>query len=72
LVRRQLLLLTGVWFFYASTSVATNVYITYWLTQFAGWSGSQAASLPLVAGGIGFFLYVTRGALGEGMDGRRS
>ncbi len=65
LVRRQLLLLTGVWFFYASAYVATNVYITYWLTHYAGWSGGEAATLLLVAGGIGFFFYVIGGALGE-------
>jgi MFS family permease len=65
LVRRQLLLLTGVWFFYASAYVATNVYITYWLTHYAGWTGGEAATLLLVAGGIGFFFYVFGGALGE-------
>ncbi len=65
LVRRQLVLLTGVWFFYASAYVATNVYITFWLTTYAGWSGGEAATLLLVAGGIGFFFYVIGGALGE-------
>jgi MFS family permease len=70
LIRRQLLLLTGVWFFYASAYVATNVYITYWLTHYAGWSGGEAATLLLFAGGIGFFFYVIGGALGE-LFGRR-
>lgn len=65
LIRRQLLLLTAVWLFYATAYVATNVYITFWLTNYSGWSAGQAATLLLVAGGVGFLFYVLGGALGE-------
>lgn len=64
-VRRQLVLLTAVWLFYAMAYVATNTYITFWLTTYSGWTAGQAAGLLLVAGGIGFLFYVLGGALGE-------
>jgi MFS family permease len=64
-VRRQLSLLTMVWLFYSTSWVATNVYITYWLTTFDGWTASQAATLLLVSGGIGYFFYILGGLLGE-------
>lgn len=64
-VRRQISLLTIVWFAYATSYVATNVYITYWLTTYDHWKASQAAELLLVAGGIGFFFYVLGGLLGQ-------
>jgi MFS family permease len=64
-VRRQLVLLTVVWLFYGSSYVATNFYITYWLTQFKGFTGTQASTLLLVSGGIGFFFYILGGMLGE-------
>lgn len=64
-VRRQLLLLSAIWLFYASSYVATNVYITYWLTNQKGWSGGQTGDLLLVCGGIGFFFYVLGGWIGE-------
>ena len=70
-VRRQMSLLTIVWLSYASSWVATNVYITYWLTNSRGWSASAAAQLLLIAGGIGFFFYILGGFLGERF-GRRS
>ena len=70
-VRRTLIRLTVVWLFYATAFVAPNVYITVWLTDEKGWSTGGAATLLLVAGGIGFFFYLLGGALGE-RYGRRN
>ena len=64
-VRRQLVLLTAVWFFYSTSFVATNFYITDFLTRAKGFTGSQAGTLLLVAGGVGFFFYILGGLLGE-------
>ncbi len=64
-VRQQLTLLTIVWLFYSTSWVATNVYITYWLTSYNGWSADQAAKLLLVCGGIGYLFYILGGILGE-------
>jgi MFS family permease len=69
--RRNLLIITVVWLLYATSWVATNVYITYWLTQERGWTADGAARLLLVSGGIGFFFYILGGWLGERF-GRRS
>lgn len=70
-VRRQISLLSLVWLFYSTSYVATNVYITYWLTTYDGWTATQAANMLLIAGGIGYFFYVIGGFLGEKF-GRRS
>ncbi len=70
-VRAQLIKLSLTWLFYGTALVATNVYITYWLTTYDGWSDSAASALLLVAGGIGFGFYVLGGWLGE-RYGRRS
>ena len=64
-VRRQLLWLSFTWVFYGASYVATNFYITYWLTQYKGFSSSQASELLLACGGIGFFFYIIGGWLGE-------
>lgn len=64
-VRQRLGLLTVVWLFYATSWVATNVYITYWLTQYNHWTGAEAGRLLLVCGGVGYLFYVLGGALGE-------
>jgi MFS family permease len=69
--RRNLLIITVVWLLYATSWVATNVYITYWLTQERGWTAAGAARLLLVSGGIGFFFYILGGWIGERF-GRRS
>ena len=69
-VRRQLVWLAIVWVFYGASYVATNFYITYWLTQYKGFSSSQASGLLLACGGIGFFFYIIGGWLGEKL-GRR-
>ncbi|MBO0874028.1 MAG: MFS transporter, partial [Pseudonocardia sp.] len=70
-VRRNLSIITVVWLLYATSWVATNVYITYWLTHERGWTASQAATLLLVSGGVGFGFYLLGGYLGE-RYGRRS
>ncbi len=70
-IRRQLVLLSASWIFYGISYVATNFYITYWLTTYKGFSSHAASTLLLVSGGIGFFFYVLGGALGERF-GRRS
>lgn len=64
-VRTNLVKLTVVWLLYATSFVATNVYITYWLTHDKGWSAGQAATLLMVAGGIGYFFYILGGLAGE-------
>ena len=64
-VRRQLTLLTITWVFYGASFVATNFYITDFLTQNKGFTGSQAGTLLLVSGGVGFLFYVLGGLLGE-------
>jgi MFS family permease len=69
-VRRQVTTLTIVWLFYSISYVATNFYITYWLTKFKGFSSTEASTLLLVSGGIGFFFYILGGWLGE-IFGRR-
>jgi MFS family permease len=70
-VRRHLSIITVVWLLYSTSWVATNVYITYWLTHSQGWQASDAAKLLLIAGGIGFFFYILGGLIGERF-GRRS
>jgi len=64
-VRQQVITLTLVWMFYSISYVATNFYITYWLTKFKGFSSTEASTLLLVSGGIGFFFYILGGWLGE-------
>lgn len=70
-VRSVLTRLTVTWLFYATSYVATNLYIAYWLTAEKGWTADQAAVLLLVCGGIGFFFYLLGGLLGEKF-GRRN
>jgi len=70
-VRRQLILLSLIAIIYGTSYVATNFYITYWLTSFKGFSSVGASTLLLASGGIGFFFYVIGGLLGERF-GRRS
>jgi Na+/melibiose symporter-like transporter len=64
-IRRRLVLLTIIWLFYGVSFVATNIYITYWLTQYQGWTSSAVSELLFVSAGIGFFFYIIGGALGE-------
>lgn len=69
-VRQRLSLLTIVWLFCATSWAAANVYITYRLTHYSGWTGNAAGRLLLVCGGIGFFFYILGGWLEE-RHGRR-
>ncbi|WP_428395017.1 MFS transporter [Lichenicoccus sp.] len=64
-IRRQLVWLSITWIIYGTSYVATNFYITYWLTKFKGFSSSSASVLLLISGGIGFFFYILGGWLGE-------
>ncbi|HTH99506.1 MAG TPA: MFS transporter [Acidisoma sp.] len=64
-VRRQLIWLSITWVIYGTSYVASNFYITYWLTKFKGFSSAGASTLLLVSGGIGFFFYILGGWLGE-------
>ncbi len=70
-VRRQVIRLTIVWLFYSCSFVATNFYITDWLTSYKGFTEGEASALLLVCGGIGFFFYVIGGWIGE-VFGRRN
>lgn len=70
-VRRNLVRISVVWILYAIGFVATNVYITWWLTTQRGWSADGAATLLLVCGGLGFGFYVIGGYIGERI-GRRA
>jgi MFS family permease len=64
-IRRQLFLLAITWVFYGASYVATNFYISYWLTTVKGFTVQGASALLLVCGGIGFFFYIIGGWLGE-------
>ncbi len=70
-VRSTLRRLSFVWLLYATAFVATNLYITYWLTTARHWTADQVAALLLVCGGIGYFFYLLGGLLGE-RYGRRN
>lgn len=70
-VRTALVRLSVVWILYATSFVATNVYITVWLTSEKRWSESAVATLLLVSGGVGYFFYLLGGWLGE-RYGRRT
>lgn len=70
-VRTALVRLSVVWLLYATSFVATNVYITVWLTREKGWSASAVATLLLVSGGVGYLFYLLGGWLGERYGRRR-
>ncbi len=70
-VRRQVIMLTIVWLFYSMSFVATNFYITSWLTTTKGLGDRDTSALLLVCGGIGFFFYILGGWLGEAFGRRR-
>jgi MFS family permease len=70
-VRRALGRLSLVWLLYSTAFVATNLYITYWLTHARDWSPGQVAVLLLVSGGLGYLFYLLGGLLGE-RYGRRN
>ncbi|WP_215747828.1 MULTISPECIES: MFS transporter [Gluconobacter] len=64
-IRRQLVILSIGWISYGASYVATNFYITYWLTEHKNFTSHQASFLMLLSGGAGFFFYVGGGWLGE-------
>ena len=64
-VRQRLGLLTLVWLFYATSWVATNVYITYWLVHYDHWTSAETGRLLLISGGLGYLFYIFGGLLGE-------
>ncbi|AHK70502.1 hypothetical protein AD931_01815 [Gluconobacter oxydans] len=64
-IRRQLVILSIGWISYGTSYVATNFYITYWLTEHKNFTSHQASFLMLLSGGAGFFFYVGGGWLGE-------
>jgi MFS family permease len=64
-IRRQLVLLSLGWISYGTSYVATNFYITYWLTAHKNFTDHQASFLMLMSGGAGFFFYVGGGWPGE-------
>ncbi|GGM72702.1 MFS transporter [Thermogymnomonas acidicola] len=64
-VRRQLIKVMVTWFFYASSWMLPNVFISAFLVNFYGWSSSYVALLLLISGGLGFFFYPLGGYLGE-------
>ncbi len=70
-VRRQVIMLTIVWLFYSTSFVATNFYITDWLTTYKGFDDRETSVLLFACGGIGFFFYILGGWLGE-IFGRRN
>ncbi|WP_158781320.1 MFS transporter [Pantoea sp. BAV 3049] len=65
LLKRRLLTMAVCWISYGISYVASNFYITWWLTQRKGFTGSQASELMLYCGFIGFFFYIIGGWLGE-------
>lgn len=69
--RRQTWVVLIAFFFYGATSVATNLYVVYWLTHFIGYSGRGAVFLMLACGGIGIACYVFDGWLGERISRRK-
>ena len=64
-VRQRLGLLTLVWLFYATSWVATNVYITYWLVHYDHWTSAETGRLLLISGGLGYLLLHLWRLLGE-------
>jgi MFS family permease len=70
-VRRQVMSISVVWVLYAAMIVPTNIYITYWLTEYKHWSAGAAATLLLVSSGIGYFFYLLGGWLGDRFGRKR-
>lgn len=64
-LRKRIATMSVCWISYGISYVASNFYITWWLTQRKGFSGSQASELMLYCGFIGFFFYIIGGWLGE-------
>lgn len=58
-------------FFYGATSVATNLYVVYWMTHYIGYSGRGAVYLMLVSAAVGIGPYILWGWLGERISRRK-
>jgi MFS family permease len=69
--RRQTWVVLISFFFYGATSVATNLYIVYWMTHYIGYSGRGAVYLMLVSAAIGIAPYILWGWLGERISRRK-
>lgn len=65
LVRSRIVRLSITWLLYAMAYVASNIYITYWMTQVKGWTSDEVAVLLLVGGAVGVAFYLLGGWLGE-------
>ena len=65
LLKKRILTMSVCWISYGISYVASNFYITWWLTQRKGFTGHQASELMLYCGFIGFFFYILGGWLGE-------
>lgn len=63
--RRQFIVLGLVWFFYGCSYTATNAYIVYWLTKYHKYPITSVAWMLLASAGIGFFIYIFAGWLGQ-------
>ena len=70
-VRRQVLSISAVWILYAAMIVPTNIYITYWLTEYKHWNAGAAATLLLVSSGIGYCFYLLGGWVGDHVGRQR-
>ncbi|MEM4090507.1 MAG: MFS transporter [Thermoplasmatales archaeon] len=70
-VRTQLIKVMTTWFFYASSWMLTNVFISAYLVEYYHWSATYIATLLLISGGLGFFFYPLGGFIGEKI-GRRN
>ncbi len=70
-IRKKLILMSICWISYGISYVASNFYITWWLTEHKGFTRGQASQLMLWCGGIGFFFYIIGGWLGEKIGRRK-
>lgn len=68
--RRQTWVLLSSFFFWGSASMATNMYIVYWMTHYVGYTNAGAVFLMLACGGVGIGGYILCGWIG-GIYGRR-
>lgn len=69
--RRQTWVVLLAFFFYGATSVATNLYVVYWMAHYIGYSGRGAVYLMLVSAAVGIGPYILWGWLGERISRRK-
>lgn len=70
-LKKRLIMMSICWVSYGISYVASNFYITWWLTTNKGFSGHQASELMLWCGILGFFFYIIGGWMGEKMGRKR-